>query len=243
MRKTLWACVAASALSLAFTATSFAAVNYGENNNNLFTYDETNNTITITGDLSACGEDATVLVLKPLATDATITDDDILYITQEKAADKATALAGLGLKGETLTKDVEYTVKVGGTNITSTDAILVGTFKIADAATPEEVTFTWGDVTGDKIADIEDASAILFAKTEGATKKFENSPYEIGQTVSGLKDSTNATVADFVWGDVTGDNIPDIEDASAILFAKTEGATKKFENSPYEIDANVTLYK
>ena len=160
MRKTLWACVAASALSLAFTATSFAAVNYGENNNNLFTYDETNNTITITGDLSACGEDATVLVLKPLTTDA-INDDDILYITQEKAADKATALAGLGLKGESLTKDVEYTVKVGGTNITSTDAILVGTFKIADASTGEKIAFVFGDVTGDGKAETADAKAIL----------------------------------------------------------------------------------
>lgn len=161
MRKTLWACVAASALSLAFTATSFAAVNYGENNNNLFTYDETNNTITITGDLSACGEDATVLVLKPLATDATITDDDILYITQEKAADKATALAGLGLKGESLAKDTVYTVKVGGTNITSADAILAGTFTIADASTGEKITFVFGDVNGDGAAETADAKAIL----------------------------------------------------------------------------------
>ena len=160
MRKTLWACVAASALSLAFTATSFAAVNYGENNNNLFTYDETNNTITITGDLSACGEDATVLVLKPLTTDA-ITDDDILYITQEKAADKETALAGLGLKGESLAKDTVYTVKVGGTNITSADAILAGTFTIADASTGEKITFVFGDVTGDGQAEAADAKAIL----------------------------------------------------------------------------------
>ncbi len=183
MRKTLWACVAASALSLAFTATSFAAVNYGENNNNLFTYDETNNTITITGDLSACGEDATVLVLKPLTTDA-VTDDDILYITQEKAADKATALAGLGLKGTSLAKDTVYTVKVGGTNITSADAILAGTFTIADAATPEEVTFVWGDVTGDSAADFKDASAILMSEVVGNPTQIEGSPYAIGATVT-----------------------------------------------------------
>ena len=183
MRKTLWACVAASALSLAFTATSFAAVNYGENNNNLFTYDETNNTITITGDLSACGEDATVLVLKPLTTDA-ITDDDILYITQEKAADKETALAGLGLKGESLAKDTVYTVKVGGTNITSADAILAGTFTIADATTPEGVTFTWGDVTGDNAATVKDASAILLAEIEGNTKQPTGSLYAIGDPVT-----------------------------------------------------------
>ena len=183
MRKTLWACVAASALSLAFTATSFAAVNYGENNNDLFTYDETNNTITITGDLSACGEDATVLVLKPLTTDA-INDDDILYITQEKAADKATALAGLGLKGESLAKDTEYTVKVGGTNITSADAILVGTFKIADASAPKEVTFVWGDISGDGYVTLTDAGAALNYQLDTATKKFEGSPYAIAESVT-----------------------------------------------------------
>ena len=208
MRKTLWACVAASALSLAFTATSFAAVNYGENNNNLFTYDETNNTITITGDLSACGEDATVLVLKPLTTDA-ITDDDILYITQEKAANKETALAGLGLKGESLAKDTVYTVKVGGTNITSADAILAGTFTIADASTGEKITFVFGDVTGDGQAEAADAKAIL-NKQIGAPANV-GGLYPIGTTLTLAGGNT------YVFGDVTGDGQAEAADAKAIL--------------------------
>lgn len=209
MRKTLWACVAASALSLAFTATSFAAVNYGENNNNLFTYDETNNTITITGDLSACGEDATVLVLKPLAPDATITDDDILYITQEKAADKETALAGLGLKGTSLAKDTVYTVKVGGTNITSADAILAGTFTIADASTGEKITFVFGDVNGDGAAETADAKAIL-TKLIGAPADV-GGLYPIGTTLTLAGGNT------YVFGDVNGDGSAETADAKAIL--------------------------
>lgn len=208
MRKTLWACVAASALSLAFTATSFAAVNYGENNNNLFTYDETNNTITITGDLSACGEDATVLVLKPLTTDA-ITDDDILYITQEKAANKETALAGLGLKGESLAKDTVYTVKVGGTNITSADAILAGTFTIADASTGEKITFVFGDVNGDGAAETADAKAIL-TKLIGAPADV-GGLYPIGTTLTLAGGNT------YVFGDVNGDGSAETADAKAIL--------------------------
>lgn len=242
MRKTLWACVAASALSLAFTATSFAAVNYGENNNNLFTYDETNNTITITGDLSACGEDATVLVLKPLAPDATITDDDILYITQEKAANKATALAGLGLKGTSLAKDTVYTVKVGGTNITSADAILVGTFTIADAATPEEVTFVWGDVTGDGSVDLSDAGAMLNYEAVGATKQYDGSPYAIAAEVTELT-TKDGTSVQFNWGDITGDGSVDLSDAGAALNYEAVGATKQYEGSPYAIAESVTLYK
>ena len=208
MRKTLWACVAASALSLAFTATSFAAVNYGENNNNLFTYDETNNTITITGDLSACGEDATVLVLKPLTTDA-ITDDDILYITQEKAANKETALAGLGLKGESLAKDTVYTVKVGGTNITSADAILAGTFTIAEASTGEKITFVFGDVNGDGAAETADAKAIL-TKLIGAPADV-GGLYPIGTTLTLAGGNT------YVFGDVNGDGSAETADAKAIL--------------------------
>ncbi len=229
MRKTLWACVAASALSLAFTATSFAAVNYGENNNDLFTYDETNNTITITGDLSACGEDATVLVLKPLATDATITDDDILYITQEKAADKATALAGLGLKGESLTKDVEYTVKVGGTNITSTDAILVGTFKIADTAAPETVTVIWGDVNNDGVADFKDANAIL-ARAIGGPAKVGTSEYTLNTVF----------VNDLIWGDVNNDAVADFKDANAIL-ARAIGGPAKVGTSEYTLNTEAVI--
>ena len=235
MRKTLWACVAASALSLAFTATSFAAVNYGENNNNLFTYDETNNTITITGDLSACGEDATVLVLKPLATDATITDDDILYITQEKAADKATALAGLGLKGESLTKDVEYTVKVVGTNITSTDAILVGTFKIADASTGEKIAFVFGDVTGDGKAETADAKAILNNQIGGPANVGGLKP--IGETLTLANGST------YTFGDVTGDGKAETADAKAILNNQIGGPADVGGQFAIGADAEFTLAK
>ena len=228
MRKTLWACVAASALSLAFTATSFAAVNYGENNNNLFTYDETNNTITITGDLSACGEDATVLVLKPLTTDA-ITDDDILYITQEKAANKETALAGLGLKGESLAKNTVYTVKVGGTNITSADAILAGTFTIADASAPQTVTVIWGDVNNDGIADYQDANAILLRPT-GGPEKVGTSEYSINKVF----------VNSIVFGDVNNDGVADYQDANAILLRPT-GGPAKVGTSDYTINAEAVI--
>ena len=234
MRKTLWACVAASALSLAFTATSFAAVNYGENNNNLFTYDETNNTITITGDLSACGEDATVLVLKPLTTDA-ITDDDILYITQEKAADKETALAGLGLKGESLAKDTVYTVKVGGTNITSADAILAGTFTIADASTGEKITFVFGDVTGDGQAEAADAIAILNRQIGGPADM--GGLYAIGTTLN-LADGTT-----YVFGDVTGDGDAEAADAIAILNKQIGGPADMGGKFAIGANAEFTLAK
>ena len=188
MRKTLWACVAASALSLAFTATSFAAVTYGEDSaasNDLISYNETDNTITIKGDLTACGEDATVLVLKPLTTDS-ITDDDILYITQEKVADQATKLANLGLKGTSLEKGITYTVKIGGTNITDTSAIKVATFKITDSTTPDKtpVTFVWGDISGDGYVTLEDAGAALIYQLDTATKKFADSPYAIAEEVT-----------------------------------------------------------
>ena len=219
-------------MALACTATSFAAVTYGEDNQLTVAYTADGNKLAVTSGWNADDAQVTLLVVKG-DNPSTISDGDILYIDQQAKDAAATAFASVGLLGETALAEGTYTVKAGG----SAGNVYTSTFTIAaDAPVVEYLDFVWGDVTNDSASDIKDAGAILLSALEGGDKQPGGTPYEIGASVA-LKDVT------FTWGDVTNDAASDIKDAGAILLSALEGGDKQPGGTPYEIGASVSLAK
>jgi len=242
MRKTLLSCVVASAMALACTATSFAAVTYGEDNQLNVAYTADGNKLAVKSGWNADDAQVTLLVVKGNKP-STIQDGDILYIDQQAQADAEKAFATVGLLGETALAEGTYTVKAGG----SAGNVYVSTFTVK-ADEPEQpaltpVTFTWCDLDADGAADIVDAGLILSSKLSDGSTKPTGSPFEIGALVNDLKNEDGSDAVDFYWCDLNADSTADIVDAGLILSSKLSDGKTKPDGSPFEIGASVTLYK
>lgn len=225
MRKTLLSCVVASAMALACTATSFAAVSYGENNQLAVKYTADGNKLAVESGWNTGDAQVTLLVVKG-NNPSSINDSDILYIDQQAQADAAKAFATVGLLGEDALAEGTYTVKAGG----SAGNVYVSTFTVEkDAPTIPDVKFKWGDVNASGAVDSDDAIDILVYGAGGAAK--------VGSAVYSMGEEVSANVK---YGDVNASGAVDSDDAIDILVYGAGGAAK-VGSAAYSMGEDVTL--
>ena len=227
--------------AMALSSTAFAAVEEDSSLN--VSYDDVENTVSVTDNLSSYEGQMTVLILN--ADTSEIVAENIIYIDQTAAAEGIFQNMGVLLpEGADKLPAGTYYVKVGGENVPN---ILVGEFTVSDGGEGQDITFVFGDVngsyTGDGAAaasvDAADASNILALVAGGTTNR--GGAYNIGDIVTDKEGKT------FVFGDVngsyTGDGAAaasvDAADASNILALVAGGTTNR--GGAYNIGDIVTV--
>ena len=175
----------------------------------------------ITTEMINAGKQMTVVVLD--GNGSTVSTDTIRYIDQETAAaDIFQAMGMLVRTGETAIPDGDYTVKVGGDDITD---LYVGKFTVGEQGT--KVTLYVGDVNGDKTVDTTDGMAIITRAVGG--------PNNVG----GTYDIGSEPVTGFVIGDVNSDKTTDTTDGMAIITRAVGGPNNV--GGTYDIGASVEV--
>ena len=209
-----------------------------------FEYDEEDEVykigVEISTEVAIADEEMTFLILDNDVTNddilaGNVDEEDILYIDQKtlKASDN-TFEAAINLKlvngAVTIVDDEEvvatempegnYPVLVGYYYMqddVKTFGRAVATAVVEEVESGIEVTFLWGDITGDTYIDSEDALAALL-QLAGTTTQY---------TVSDQTAVVGSQFAGYLWGDITGDTYIDSEDALAALL-QLAGTTTQY---------------
>lgn len=162
LKKIALGCAATMALSVALSASAFAADLVADTD---YAYDVETGTVTVNNSETVAAltdGEYTVLIIDVTGLDAAgitakeaaITGDDILYINQSD--DVETDFAIMGLKNG-LTEGNTYLMKIGGTNVAA-DGILRATFTVGGEDEPAVII---GDVTGEGDIDPTDAAYVI----------------------------------------------------------------------------------
>jgi len=189
--------------------------------------------------VAADGTQMTVVVLKEIAQNDDLSNDDIEYINQDVAS--AALYTDMGTKNDLLATDENgnaiyagnYVIRVGFYDAKGAWHLAEGTFTIGtkQTSTGKKVVIYHGDVTADNAVNISDAGALV-RYVLGVAETFTSADGDVF--------SMNKTYDTVLWGDANLDSVVNISDAGAVV-RKVLGVEETFNNGTVKMEDQIEI--